>query len=269
MASSDVTLLTGTVDTPLESAVEGAQVFSMSSQPHANAIVNAVIGGWYEKTGRPEPDFESALGSYMDEKVTLVLHGSNMLGSTALLAREGRVFVGQRGIGVMPKGNRRNGYLVDPKHTLDLLPGYAAAEAKRLTDETRSQYPLLDKLTQERLEQLPPYEPSGDIHLCVFGTWDTPEGRTTDAIWLIGAYNKESDIVDNSVLLIRPEYGVSESGSVYGEQLLRANVGVVVGMPGGKGAPFPGMKFRDAVSLTNLDYEEAAATVFGLVAAAS
>lgn len=69
------------------------------------------------------------------------------------------------------------------------------------------------------------------------------------------SYDPVDDIVEG-VLFLRPEYGFSENGSVFGRYLLRCG-GEIVGAPV--------VSFADAVALTNQDYEAALALVTGRV----
>ena len=118
----------------------------------------------------------------------------------------------------------------------------------------RSNFPTLKKLTQERLEQLPG-EGGGEGEICslaVFG--GNPLFGAHDCLWLIGEYWPEDDICDRNVLLIRPEFGISEHGSCYGQDLLRNRaVGEVVG--------FEPITFAEAIGLCDLDFEEAVSRV--------
>ena len=245
---SDVTLLTSIVEEEMY-GTPGLRSFKLSGEPHAAAIVGAVTANYHRITGRERPN-EETLTALIGEKVTLILGGENMLGSGMLVGREGRLFPGSRGgVAILPKGKRSKGYVVDPSRVVDVLPGWDIAQAQANVAEVRSRYPLLRNLTQERLNSLP--RNSETCSLAVFGAH--PFGGA-DCLWMIGEYWPEDDICDTSVLLIRPEFGTSEHGSVYGQELLRMRqVGEVIGFE-----PIP---FADAIKLCSLDFDEAFETV--------
>jgi hypothetical protein len=257
---SDLTLLTSLVEKrDGEDGYTGFTVVNLSGEPYAAAIVNAVTANYHRVTGRPKPD-EQMLEEMVGEKVTLILGGENMLGSGLLIAREGKLFQSSRGgVGILPKGKRSKGYHVDPDKVVDLFGGWVAGEAAASVAVVRAHYPELVNLTQGRLEQLPgpgalvaDHGRSEFCSLAVFGS--NPLFGATDCIWLIGEYWPEDDICDTNVLLIRPEFGVSESGSCYGRDLLRNRaLGEVVG--------FEPITFSEAISLCNLDFDEAVARV--------
>lgn len=221
---------------------------------HCKAIMNAVVAHYNELSGRERPTLEQ-LEASVGEKVTLVYSGENMLGAGLLKAREGRLFGGSNGgVSILPKGARRNGYRVNPDQVLDMLPGYATAKAREIVEDVRKHYPVLTEITTERLSQLPAYDGDRDqpITLCAFGTWRMPDGAATDSIQLIATYEKEDDICDGGVLLIRPEFGFSEHGSCYGTQITR-DFGEVVG--------FKPISFKEAIELCDLPFDEAYARV--------
>jgi hypothetical protein len=255
MSNADTVLLTGTV----ESRVDGRMMFKLSGEPYANAIVGAVAANYHRLTGRKKPG-NDMLTEKIGQKVTLILGGENMLASSLLTAREGTLFdsTARPGrIGILPKGARKNGFLVEPERVLDMLDGYDAAGAAALVESVRTSYPELRNLTAERLAELPGEDEGGEMcTLALVGRWRMPDCEAPDAVWLIGEYWPEDDICDRCVLLLRPEHGFSEPGSVYGRQLL-SNRAL------GEIASFEPISFRDAVELCNLDFDEAVAKVFG------
>lgn len=254
---SDTTLLTSIVETPRESSTPGVMMFSLSGEPYAAAIVNVVAANYERLTGRSRPN-EETLQSLIGEKVTLILGGENMLGSGMLVAREGRLFAGSRGgVAILPKGKRSKGYVVDPKRVLDVLPGWCTNVAEANVMAVRHSYPELRNLTQERLNHLPQSPTHPHCTMALLGR--NPVFGGDDCIWLIGEYWPEDDICDTHVLLIRPECGVSEHGSCYGQDLLRnRSLGEIVGFE-----PIP---FSEAVALCDLDFDEASARVMAQVA---
>lgn len=256
MSDSTTTLLTSIVETPRESSTPGVTMFSLSGEPYATAIVNVVAANYGRLTGRQRPD-EETLRSLIGEKVTLILGGENMLGSNLLVAREGRLFTGSYGrLAILPKGKRSKGYVVDPERVLDVFEGWVTNVAEANVMAVRHSYPELRNLTQERLNELP--RDSDMCSMALLGM--NPVFGGADCIWLIGEYWPEDDICDTNVLLIRPEFGVSEHGSCYGQDLLRnRSLGEIVGFE-----PIP---FGDAIKLCDLDFDDACAQVFGLVTA--
>jgi len=247
---SDKKLLTSIV----ERHEDGSTFFTLSGEPHAAAIVNAVSGNYHRFSGRPRPD-QQTLDELVGEKVTLVLGGENMLGSGMMIAREGKLFPSSSGVGVgiLPKGKRTKGFRVDPGKVIDVFGGWVADEVAAFVAEMRgSHYPQLVNLTQERLQQLPGEDETDVCSLAVFGS--NPLFGATDCLWLIGEYWPDDDICDRNVLLIRPEFGTSEHGSCYGRDLLRNRaLGEVVG--------FEPISCAEAVSLCSLDFDEALARV--------
>lgn len=218
-----------------------------AGEPHTWAIYNAVLDRYNAITGRPRPR-EDDLANLLGQKVTLVKNGENMLGGGMIVAHEGTLTIGSSGSPIIiPKRARNRGFKIDYDRLLDVIPGYSTAKAQALVDEVRSHFPTLRPLTQERLNKLP--ERSETLTLCVFGSYRMPDSTCSDAIVLASEYDAENDIVDGGVVLLRPEHGVSEHGSVYGQNLLRGHFGEVVG--------YEPITFRDALHLCDLDFDEA------------
>lgn len=257
--SGSTNLLSPWEEKEADTSTPGIRSFTISVQGdgHAQAIINAVVDNYEALSGRPKPTLED-LQEMMDEKVTLVQAGETQFGAGLLKAQEGRLVDGQKEgtVGIMPKGARSKGFRINPDRILDVFPGYATARAKAMVDAVRAHFPLVTEITRERLEQLPEYDYDGDtaqeITLCAFGTWRMPEGTASDAIQLIATYDRENDICDGGVLLIRPEIGFSEHGSCYGHQIMH-NFGEVVG--------FEPITFKRALELCDMDFDEAYAAV--------
>jgi len=252
---TDVTLLSSIVESPRDSSTPGVTMISISGEPYASAIVNAVAANYHRITGRKKPTEEN-LQELIGEKVTLILSGENLLSAGMIVAREGRIFEGRRGLAILPKGKRSNGYSIDPERVLDVFPGWVSNVAEANVTAVRNCYPELVNLTQKRLEQLP-----HDSDMCSLALLES--NRTfggADCIRLIGEYWPEDDICDTSVLLIRPEFGTSEHGSCYGQELLRNRaLGEIVG--------FEPISFAEAIHLCEIDFDEACSTMLGLVTA--
>ena len=252
---SDKTLFTSIVEEKLEGSTYGITSFKLSGEPHASAIVNAVSGNYHRFSGRPRVDQET-LEVMIGEKVTLVLGGESMMGGGLVIAREGKLFQGSQGVAILPKGKRTKGFRVDPGKVIDVFGGWCVDEVSEFVAEMRgAHYPKLRNLTQERLEELPGEDQGPSVcSLAVFGS--NPLFGATDCIWLIGEYWPEDDICDRNVLLIRPEFGTSESGSCYGRDLLRNRaLGEIVG--------FEPISFAEAISLCNIDFDEALDRIVG------
>lgn len=225
-----------------------------SGEPHTRAIFDAVVDRYNAVCERARPTVEE-IEARIGEKVTLIQHGENMIGGGILAAEEGKLFRGTGGsIGILPKGKRTKGLRVRPEKVLDLLPGWEAEEAAKLVGQARDHFPTLAPLTQERLDALPPR--SDTLSLCVFGSYRMPDSTATDALYLVSNYMREDDIIEG-VLLIRPEHGYSESGSILGQQLVRGNFGEVVG--------YEPISFAEALKLTDLDFDEAYEQALGRV----
>ncbi len=241
--STDVTLLTSVVEHPEPSRIAGAQVtrLSVGGDPDAAAIVEAVTADYHRVTGRP-PVTDEQLAGLLTQKVTLLRVGENMLGARAIVASPGTIFRGSR-LALLPKGKRRHGFGISADSVLDVEPGYAGVEVLRQrVAAVRATLPQLTELTTERLVQLPMR--SRDCTLAVFCTWRLPHTTTAGAIWLLRSYLPSADIAEG-VLLVRPEAGVSEHGSVLGRQLLQL---------GGEIVDAPVVSWREALELVDEDY---------------
>lgn len=250
---SDTTLLTSIVEAEEESHTPGVRTIKLSGEPYAAAIVGAVAANYHRITGKPKPT-EEALEALIGEKVTLILGGENMLGSGMLVAREGRLFKSPRGLAILPKGKRSKGFMVDPERVLDVFEGWVTNVAEANVNAVRGMYPELRNLTQERLNHLPQHPAHPHCTMALLGR--NPVFGGADCIWLIGEYWPDDDICETNVLLIRPEYGVSEHGSCYGQDLLRnRQLGEII--------DFEPIPFGEAVKLCDLDFDEAFEHVIG------
>jgi hypothetical protein len=225
---------------------DGMFVIFGSGDPHTRATYEAVVDRFNAVSGRPKPT-EDDLLALVGQKVTIVEHGTNMLGGGILIAQEGTIFVGMSGnVAIKPKGARTKGLRIDVKHLADVIDGYSTAEAERIAGDVRKHFPTLKPLTQERLNELPPS--SNTLSLCVFGSYRMPDSTATDALYLVSNYMREDDIIEG-VLLIREEHGFSESGSIWGRQLISGDFGEVVG--------FEPISFSEGLELCNVPFDEA------------
>lgn len=231
---------------------------SIGGDRHVMAILGAVIHQYNFLVERERPS-EETLRTLIGSKVTLLRTGENMFGGGLLVAQEGKLFETASGLGILPKGARSKGFRVDPNLVLDVFWGYDTASAIELVGRVRAHFPKVRALTQERLEEMP--SSSETLGLCLFGTYRMPDGQQTDAICLWGEYDKENDIVDTGVVLLRPHVGVSEHGSAYGRDLLHTHVlGEVVG--------YSPISFGEAIALCDLPFNEAYERVLGNCVAA-
>jgi hypothetical protein len=253
VSTFDVTLLTSIVERHEQSTSPGiASVVrvSLSGEPHAAAIVDAVIADYHLVTGRP-PVTDQQLANLVDQKVTVLRVTTSMLGSRAIVACPGTIFRGSA-LGLLPKGKRRQGYRLSADTVLDIEPGYTGVEhlAGRVA-AVRARLPNLVELTRDRLAQLPTN--GRDCSLAVFGTWRLPHRSSAGAIWLLHSYLPAGDIAQG-LLLVRSADGVSENGSVLGEQL-RLVGGEVVGAPV--------VPLREALALVDEEYPAVLAKLAG------
>jgi hypothetical protein len=249
--SGQITLLTSWEEK--ESALPGGGTlvqFSPGGEPHLAAILGAVVERWNDVLERPRPT-EETLTALVGQKVTVVDHGENMLGGGVLGCCEGRLFQNSGGaFGIVPKGKRTKGLRVRPEKTLDVLDGWAAADAAEMVRRVRDGLPTLRPLTQERLLELP--SSSNECSLAVFGRWSLEETQH-DALYLVTNYLRGDDIIEG-LLLIRPSVGFSETGSCWGRDLLRMG-GEVVG--------YSPISIGEAIGLTDLPFEDAYERVLG------
>ena len=257
------TLLTSWEDQPVEEDLgDGFTVTRLTlsaGDPHTMAIFDAVVDRYNDVSGRVRPT-EASIEAFEGQKVTLVQHGENMLGGGILAAEEGKIFHGTGGaLGLLPKGKRSKGIRVRPDRVLDILPGYAAADAAEMVREVRAHFPQVRAFTQERLEALP-YQ-SDTLSVCLFGTYRMPDDDQSDAIYLLSGYYGQEDDIAEGIVLLRPSIGTSEHGSVYGRQLLHSHrMGEVLG--------FAPISYGEGFALCNLDFEDAYERLLGNCVAA-
>lgn len=230
--------------------------FTLTGEPHAAALMDAVLTDYHHVTGRPKVT-EEMLRSHVGRSVSLLRSGESAFGAGSIQTTQGTIFEGRGGaIAYLPKGARKNGIRLNPDGVLDVEVGYnkedvLAGRVKAVVD----MFPRLEPLTLERLRALPETAPQpAQIGLVVFGTWPGPGGRSAGAIWCLHSYMHEDDIAEG-YLILRPEAGTSEHGSIYGQQLLRFTVGRVVNPPA--------LSFAEAMDLGDLDYHEALAQIVG------
>jgi hypothetical protein len=253
VSTYDVTLLTSIVKHHQPASSLGIAVvsFSMSGEPHAAAIVDAVIADYHRVTGRP-PITAEQRGELVTQKVTLLRVTTGMVGARAIVASPGTIFQASGRLGLLPKGKRREGYRISADALLDVQPGYTAVEQlDQRVATVRAGLPQLTELTKARLAQLP--SNGGDCSLAVFGTWRLPDKSSAGAIWLLRSYLGGGDIAQG-LLLVRPEDGLSEHGSVLGEQLLQVG-GEIIGAPV--------LPWQEALALVDADYATVLARVTG------
>ena len=211
-----------------EYADDGTYTVNLSGEPHARGLVEAAAASWNRVTGRKRPDTPD-LEAMIGYQATIVGPRPLAFGGSDLYAIEGRIGIPRSNDGLMivPKGSTKKGYLIPPRSVIDLFDGYGGTEAAvELTAQVQSALPELKPLTQERLEQLPRAD-TDEVTLAVYGTngnWGAPE-----SLWLFTTYWDVDDILDREILLVPPAYATSEAGSMFGRDLLRMNVGEVVG----------------------------------------
>jgi hypothetical protein len=254
-----VTLLSGVVERTLNDAPGhpySVTEYSPAGEPPAIAIVDAAIADYHQVTGRPQPtpgDLHALARSQVrGTPVTLLRESENMFGAPLIQAVEGRLFLGLNDqLGLLPKRARTEGVAISAGSILDLEAGYGATQAMRTRVEAvRSSLPQLTDLTRQDLLTLPVRAPDpAPIALAVFGTWQLPDVLSPGAIWLLHSYDPDDDIADG-VLLVRPEHGYSEHGSVAGK--------VLPGF-GGRILNPPALTLETAMDLTDLPYPQALA----------
>lgn len=234
--------------------------FSLTGDPHLGALVDAVKYDYHRVTGRPRLTLDD-MRAMDGAKVTILRTGESMFGTGSIQAHEGTIFLGSGGrVAYLPKGKRKNGVVLTEDGVLDIELGYNKGPvlAERVA-QVRATFPQVEKLTKDHLLALPDEDngeeepPPAQIGLVIFGTWRGPEGASPGAIWFLHTYIRDGDIAEGC-LIVRPEHGVSEHGSVYGESLLRWGGRVTNAVP---------MTFAQALELTDLEYPDALARVSG------
>jgi hypothetical protein len=250
-----VTLLSSIVEPQIVDVPDSGRysvfTFSPGGEPHADVIVTTVIADYHRVTGRLEPTHDH-LQSLMGEEVTVLIQNGNDFGAQFIQTMEGTLRLDSRErLGLLGKGERTLGVSLDRVRILDCEPGYGKTPLMRQRiEQVRASVPSVQQLTLDDLHALP--ENASDparIGLVVLATWRA-EGQTSPgAIWLLESYQRDHDIAEG-YLILRPEDGVSESGSVSGWQLLAT---------GGRIIDPPELTFDDAVDLADLPYHEALA----------
>lgn len=239
-----------TTQTLLSSIVEhkrdGCRSFMLNGESHAAAIVDAVAAMYPDLSERPEVTDETLTNLANNHaKVSILKIGESMMGAKMIVAAAGTLFIGSRGVGILPKGSRKKGYHVQADKVLDIEPGYDGI--KTLTDRVsavKAIFPQTRALTQEDLNALP--NRGDNCRLAVFGTLRLPDFSVPGCIWFLHSYMKEEDIAEGAI--IGPPPCESEHGSVLGQQLMRAGGAVV------KTIDIP---FKTILDLTRADYEDA------------
>lgn len=254
MAGASTVLLSGIVEETREEFGHEVRSIALSGEPHANAVLEAVRYDYRRRRGLPTFTDEN-LCALAGQKVTLMRTGESVFGASSIQAQQGTIFLahGQHAgkAAFLPKGKRNTGIVLDPASILDFEIGYnKAGVLQARVDAVRATFPQVEPLTKDHLLALP--QNSNVIGLIVLGTWRGPEGSSPGAIWLINEYMPEHDIVEG-VLIVRPEHGTSEHGSVYGDRLLHWSCGKVVNGPE--------LTFADALDLADLDYDDALARI--------
>jgi len=250
MSDAETILLTSWENEEIHDEAYGATVIKLSAgDPHQRALFYAVRDRWNALTGRNRPTAED-LEALRDQKVTIVRHGENMLGGEMLKAIEGTILMHDGKVAMIPKRGRTKGHYVPVDKVLAVYPGYCAKDVQATANAVRETFPKLQRLTQERLNAMPEVMPEGGLlTLCVFGSYRMPDGVASDALVLMGEYDAENDIVDGGVVLLRPEHGVSEHGSVYGRYLLSWDMGEVLN--------YEPITFARALELCDLPFDRA------------
>lgn len=254
MTKHNTVILSGIAETIRHERGMTVTSFNPSGDPHAAAIVHAVMWDYHQVTERPEPTRES-LEALAGHKVSMLRTGENMFGAGSIGSTEGTIVMSRGRLAFMHKGARTNGFLLDPDKVLDVEEGYGKTDfLTGLVHQVRATFPVLEELTQEHLDALPEEAPNpAQIGLVVFGSWRGPDVRSPGAVWLLHSYMHEDDIAEG-YLLVRPEHGESEHGSIYGRQLLHV---------GGRVVNPPAMSFAQAMDLGSLDYHKALAQIVG------
>lgn len=223
--------------------------------PVQQTLVEAVAHDWHR------PDVQTLVNELKGQQVTVFRHSEGMLGGT-LNAAEGRIRDHRGEVFFLPKGSRRNGYLLKPDSILDIRPGWKT-QTRDITREVENAVeglPTMTAVTQVDLEALPhpdAYDPDQPlmIGMVAFGTWPLPGGRSAGCMWLLTEYDPANDIADGYLRVADGSGGFSEHGSCYGRDLLGGTVGKVV-------TPAR-LTFADALRLGDVTDREARAIVTG------
>lgn len=238
-----------TTQTLLSSIVEhkrdGCTSFMLNGESHAAAIVDAVAAMYPDFAHRPEVTDETLTTMATTRaKVSILKIGESMMGAKMIVAAAGTLFSGSRGIGILPKGSRKNGYRVEADKLLDIEPGYDGIHTLTArVAAVQARFPQTRPLTKEDLNALP--DRGDNCRFAVFGTLRLPDFSVPGCIWFLHSYMKEDDIAEGAI--IGPPPCESEHGSVLGQQLMRAGGAVV------KAIDIP---FKTVLDLTRADYED-------------
>jgi hypothetical protein len=196
--------------------------------------------------------------SWIGQQVTIMRLNRSILGNVDVDLYEVRVVrIDPNGdVVVLPKGQRSKGYRFPAKTILAMASGWGAKATAALATEWETalrQIPVVSReLVLEDLAPLP-VDPANDdassepVGLAVIGSHPAISGLIPGAVWLITAYDPETDIADGYLLLPSNEDGfVSEYGSCYGRDILN-RWGVIDNLR-------DAIPFAEAMALGNVDY---------------
>ncbi len=140
-------------------------------------------------------------------RVTALYHGETYFGAPYVSIRQGRLFHGQRGVGILPPGGRTKGFVLN--NVVDLIEDPAknpvAALGRRWYDQT-----ILAPTTPVTLEAL--NGASEDHPIAV--VWTHPgfgSGAVPGCVWYVDGVEDE---IANGFLYCPPSELISEHGSI-------------------------------------------------------
>ena len=237
MSNHDVTIATGVVTTHEPRDPDAlCSVTTMTSSRAVSVAVDATVHRMRLDAG----DVAATLAELDGRKVTLLLHGTNMMGAPVVVARPATLFNG--GEAYLPKGARKNGFRVDPSKVIGVVAGYDTDAAAALY----ARYDIGDvaDVTREVLEALPHDPEARDCTLAVMTTTVVAGDRAPGSVWLLYSYDPENDICDGMLVVPDGSPLQSEYGSIYGRDLIDRGA-VLTGA-----TPVP---FATAIEFTTVD----------------
>lgn len=239
MANHDVQIDSAVhTSTPEQTEVHGTTlVRTMTIQTSAvrNTVIDATIARIREEVGTPTAQELEQLDG---KRVTLMLAGETMLGARVVVARPGTIFGG--GTAILPKGRRKNGYVIDPSKVVALTEGYDPSplvelyQSHSVGDTAEASTDLFSKLPHR----------GETCSLAVVVNWEVCGTRAPGCMWLCHSYMADDDIVEGMFVVPSNTGLVSEHGSVYGRQLIDRAAAVLTGAKP--------VSFSDAINLDSL-----------------
>lgn len=212
MPTHDVTIATGVATSESHDPEMRFSTVTMTTSRAASAVIDATAHRMRLGAG----NIGETMAELSSRKVTLLVHGSNMMGASVVIARPATLF--NEGTAYLPKGARKNGYEIDRDAVIGVVAGYDVDAARELYE--RYDPGAFTEVTREVLGTLPHDPQAKDCTLAVLSTTVVAGERAPGSVWLLYSYDPENDICDGMLVMPDGTSLESEYGSVYGRDLI-------------------------------------------------